>query len=80
MRLLTLMVALTTSLMISGSAAAAGGPYKLDAQGKCRDAHGAFAKADLCKGAHMAAAPSGKCRDPKTQKYAKCGPGMVPAK
>jgi len=41
----------------------------LDSAGKCRD-NGRFVAADLCK---PAAATSGKCRDVKTKKFAKCG-------
>lgn len=57
--------------------AAAQGPYKLDAGGKCHNAKGAFAKADMCK--TPAAAAGGKCRNAKGQ-FAKCdAPGAKPA-
>jgi len=72
-RTLTLMAAAVMAAGIATAASAdAGGPYKLDAKGKCHDAKGAFAKADMCK-APAAAAKPGKCRDVKTKKFAKCG-------
>lgn len=56
----------------------AGGPYKLDAKGKCHDVKGGFAATDKCKAA-AAAKPAGKCRDAKGH-FTKCGtPGAKPA-
>ncbi len=47
----------------------------LDAAGKCRD-NGKFVEAKLCQTATPA---TGKCRDIKTKKFAKCGmPGTEP--
>ena len=47
----------------------------LDAAGKCRD-NGKFVEAKLCQ---TAAPTTGKCRDIKTKKFAKCGmPGTEP--
>jgi hypothetical protein len=62
-------------LALAGSAAA----QKVDANGKCHDANGKFAKMDVCKGAPSAAgaastaSTAGKCRDKTTKKFAKCG-------
>lgn len=58
-------VALAFTGLLSGLAGAA---PALDAAGKCRDG-GKFVAASLCK----VAAPTGKCRDIKTKKFAKCG-------
>jgi len=56
----------------------AGGPYKLDAKGKCHDAKGGFATADKCKAPAAASKSTGKCRDAKGH-FAKCGtPGAKP--
>ena len=67
-RSLTLITALSV-LALAAPAHGAGGPYKLDAKGKCRDAKGAFVKAEMCKSPVAA----GKCRDAKTKKFVKCG-------
>jgi micrococcal nuclease len=65
------------ALIATGASAQA--LYKLDAAGKCHNAKGAFAKADLCK-TPAAAAAGGKCRNAKGQ-FAKCdAPGAKPAK
>lgn len=53
--------------LLSGSAFA----QKIDANGKCHDASGKFAKMEVCKPADKAAAPA-KCRDKTTKKFAKC--------
>ncbi len=78
-RTLSLIAAVSVLAFAAPAFADAGGPYKLDAKGKCHDAKGAFTKAEMCK---APAAPT-KCRDVKTKKFAKCGtPGTeaVPAK
>jgi len=69
--------AVASSLAAAAPAFAdAGGPYKLDAKGKCHDAKGAFAAADKCKATGK---PAGKCKDAKGR-FAKCGtPGAKPA-
>jgi hypothetical protein len=66
-----LIVALALLVIATPALADAGGPYKLDANGKCHDAKGAFAAASKCT-APMPTA-GGKCRDIKTKKFAKCG-------
>jgi len=71
MRTLSLLAAIAALSLAAPAFADASGPYKLDAKGKCHDAKGGFAKADLCK--TPAAAAAGKCRDIKTKKFAKCG-------
>lgn len=71
MRTLSLVVAIAALSLAVPAFADAGGPYKLDAKGKCHDAKGAYAKPDLCKA--PASASGGKCRDIKTKKFAKCG-------
>jgi hypothetical protein len=71
MRTLTLVAAVAALAIAAPALADAGGAYKLDAKGKCHDAKGAFAKAEMCKA--PAAAAGGKCRDVKTKKFAKCG-------
>jgi hypothetical protein len=71
----TLVAALAFTVLLSGLANAT---PALDAAGKCRDG-GKFVAASLCK----TAAPTGKCRDIKTKKFAKCGTAgtePVPAK
>ena len=60
-----LVLALTASVLIAGTAAA---KPELDAAGKCRD-NGKFVAQSLCK----APATAGKCRDITTKKFAKCG-------
>lgn len=56
------------------AAAPAANAQKLDANGKCHDAKGRFAKAEVCKGAAPASAPAatgykldakGNCHDAK---------------
>ena len=69
-RTLSLIAAVAVLSMAAPAFAEAGGPYKLDAKGKCHDAKGAFTKADMCKA--PAAAKPAKCRDAKG-KFAKCG-------
>ena len=64
-RSLALAALLAFTLTASGAQA-----QKLDAQGKCRDAKGHYAKMEVCKTTPAAA---GKCRDIKTKKFAKCG-------
>jgi hypothetical protein len=71
MRTLSLLAAVAALALAGPAFADAGGPYKLDAKGKCHDAKGGFAKAELCKA--PTAAAGGKCRDIKTKKFAKCG-------
>jgi len=80
MSLLVRALAASAVLALASPAFAdAGGPYKLDAKGKCHDAKGAFTKADMCKAPGAAAKPQ-KCRDAKG-KFAKCGTaGAQPAK
>lgn len=74
-RLLTFATALVLAASLSGAA----GAQKLDANGKCHDANGKFAKMEICKGAPSAggaatsASTAGKCRDKTTKKFAKCG-------
>lgn len=74
MNRLTALVAVA-ALALAGSAAA----QKLDANGKCHDANGKFAKMEVCKGAPSAAGAAStastaqKCRDKTTKKFAKCG-------
>ncbi|MCI3133134.1 hypothetical protein [Phenylobacterium aquaticum] len=63
----------TFAFMVSLASAA-------DAATQCRDAKGKFIK---CPASAASTAPSTKCRDIKTKKFAKCGaPGTeaVPAK
>lgn len=67
-RTLTAFAAFTLAVAMGASASA----QKIDANGKCHDAKGKFAKMEVCKGAAPAAAPA-KCRDLKTKKFAKCG-------
>jgi hypothetical protein len=71
MRTLSLLAAIATLAIAAPAFADAGGPYKLDAKGKCHDAKGGFTKAELCKAS--SAATGAKCRDIKTKKFAKCG-------
>lgn len=62
---------IAAAMLVAGAAHAA---PTLDAKGKCRDG-GKFVAAALCK----APAATGKCRDIKTKKFAKCGaPGTEP--
>jgi|GEM_PF-3380222 len=79
MRVLQL-AAVAAALSVLGTAPAfadAGGPYKLDAKGKCHDAKGGFVAGDKCKA--PTAKAGGKCRDAKGH-FAKCGtPGAKPA-
>lgn len=76
-RTLSLIAAVAALSIAAPAFADAGGPYKLDAKGKCHDAKGAFTKAGMCKA--PAAAKPGKCRDAKG-KFTKCGaPGAKPA-
>jgi hypothetical protein len=71
-------LAITAALVLTAGSASAQAPYKPDAAGKCHDAKGAFAKADMCK--TPAPAAGGKCRNAKGQ-FAKCGtPGATPVK
>jgi len=64
-----IVLVLAAFLALSGAAMA--DMYKLDAKGKCRDDHGKFAKAEMCK--TMAIGPvhtykydaKKKCRDEK---------------
>ena len=79
MRSTLALIAATVSIALAAPAFAdAGGPYKLDAKGKCHDAKGAFVKADMCKAPAAAAKPA-KCRDAKG-KFVKCGTaGAKPA-
>jgi len=75
LRFNTAFAALALTCLLPGLAAAT---PALDAAGKCRDG-GKFVAASLCK----VAAPTGKCRDIKTKKFAKCGTDgtePVPAK
>jgi hypothetical protein len=68
---------LITLLALSAAGTAYAAPA-LDSAGKCRD-HGKFVEAKLC----TTPAPSGKCRDIKTKKFAKCsaaGTEPVPKK
>jgi hypothetical protein len=68
--------ALALGLATAAAAADAGGPYKLDAKGKCHDAKGGFTSADKCK--PPAPAKPAKCKD-ASGKFAKCGtPGAKP--
>lgn len=71
MRTVTLLAAIAALALAAPALADAGGPYKLDAKGKCHDARGGFAKTELCKA--PSAATGGKCRDVKTKTFAKCG-------
>jgi len=59
---------LLISLLALCAAGTAYATPALDSAGKCRD-HGKFVEAKLC----TTPAPSGKCRDIKTKKFAKCG-------
>jgi hypothetical protein len=43
-------IAAAACSLAAAPALAADGPYKLDKNGKCHDAKGHFAKADMCKG------------------------------
>ena len=75
LRFKTAFATLAFTCLLSGLAVAT---PELDAAGKCRDG-GKFVAASLCK----VAAPTGKCRDMKTKKFAKCGTAgtePVPAK
>jgi hypothetical protein len=75
MRILAI-AALALALSTTGAAA-----QTIDANGKCHDAKGKFAKMEVCKSA-PAAAPA-KCRDKTTKKFAKCSAPnteAVPAK
>jgi hypothetical protein len=65
---------LLISLLVLATAGSAIAAPALDAAGKCRD-NGKFVDAKLC----ATPAPTGKCRDIKTKKFAKCGaPGTEP--
>ena len=76
-RSVSLVVTIAALAIASSAAADAGGPYKLDAKGKCHDAKGAFAAAGKCKA--PATAKPAKCRDAKG-KFTKCdAPGAKPA-
>jgi hypothetical protein len=69
---------LLISLLALSAAGTAYAAPALDAAGKCRD-NGRFVEAKLC----ATPAPSGKCRDIKTKKFAKCsaaGTEPVPKK
>jgi hypothetical protein len=69
-------LAITAALVLAATSASAQAPYKLDATGKCHNAKGAFAKAEMCK----TPAAGGKCRNDKGQ-FAKCdAPGAKPVK
>ena len=71
----TAVATLAFACLLSGLAVAT---PALDAAGKCRDG-GKFVAASQCK----VTAPTGKCRDIKTKKFAKCGAAgtePVPAK
>jgi hypothetical protein len=59
---------LTIAIFALGLAGAAQA-QKLDANGKCHDAKGKFAKMEVCKAAAPAAT---HCRDKATKKFAKC--------
>ena len=75
LRFKTAVATLAFTCLLSGLAVAT---PALDAAGKCRDG-GKFVPASQCK----VAAPTGKCRDIKTKKFAKCGTAgtePVPAK
>ena len=73
----TLALAAAFALTASLASAAGTAPYKLDAGGKCRDAKGAFAKAEMYAKTPTAAA---RCKNDKGQ-FAKCGsPGAKPVK
>ena len=65
-RMFNILPILALSLSLSGLAAAT---PALDGAGKCRD-NGRFVEARLCK---VNAAPTARCRDIKTKKFAKCG-------
>ena len=65
LHLKTAVATLAFTCLLSGLAVAT---PALDAAGKCRDG-GKFVAASQCK----VAAPTGKCRDIKTKKFAKCG-------
>ncbi|HEV7384786.1 MAG TPA: hypothetical protein VGN89_07890 [Phenylobacterium sp.] len=52
----TLIAAAAAALLFAGSASA----QKLDANGRCHDAKGQFAKAEVCGGASMKASKSSK--------------------
>lgn len=71
------LIAVLAAMSFSAPAFAdAGGPYKLDAKGKCHDTKGAFAATEKCKA--PATTKPAKCRDAKG-KFAKCGtPGAKP--
>ena len=58
--------AIAAAVLMTGSAWA---KPEMDAAGKCRD-NGKFVAAKLCEAAAPAA--TGKCRDIKTKKFAKC--------
>jgi hypothetical protein len=45
---------------------------KIDANGRCHDASGKFAKMEVCKPAEKAAEAPTKCRDKTSKKFAKC--------
>jgi hypothetical protein len=69
---------LLISLLALATAGTAYATPALDTAGKCRD-NGKFVAAKLC----VTAAPTGKCRDMKTKKFAKCsaaGTEPVPTK
>ncbi len=54
--------------LLSGSALA----QKIDANGRCHDASGKFAKMEVCKPADAKADTPTKCRDKTSKKFAKC--------
>jgi hypothetical protein len=74
-RILTCVAAAAILFAAGPAFADAGGPYKMDAKGKCHDAKGAYATASKCKAgmSAMTSATGGKCRDTKTKKFVKCG-------
>lgn len=68
--LLTLFAAIGMTVALGSGDALA---QKLDANGKCRDAAGHFAKAEACAAKPAAAeAATNRCRDKTTKKFAKC--------
>jgi len=70
-------VLMTTLAFAALYSAVGSGAPALDAAGKCRD-NGKFVEASLCK-TQAPTVASGKCRNIKTKKFAKCGtPGTEP--
>lgn len=60
---------LLTSALALALAASGAEAQKLDSKGRCHDAHGKYAKMEVCKGLKPVHAykmdPKGKCRDDK---------------